>query len=59
MCKSMLCLSLSPSQLDHYSPVSYTLPDASDTQFNLVKSLFLGKVFGKRLSLCKLVSLLL
>ncbi|XP_075906532.1 contactin-associated protein-like 2 isoform X1 [Nelusetta ayraudi] len=32
-------------QLDHYSPVSYTLPDASDTQFNLVKSLFLGKVF--------------
>lgn len=50
---------LSPSQLDHYSPVSYTLPDASDTQFNLVKSLFLGKVFGKRLSLCKLVSLLL
>uniref|UniRef100_A0A8C7ZEV1 Contactin associated protein 2 n=1 Tax=Oryzias sinensis TaxID=183150 RepID=A0A8C7ZEV1_9TELE len=32
-------------QLDHYPPVSYTLPDASDTQFNLVKTLFLGKVF--------------
>ncbi|XP_051969281.1 contactin-associated protein-like 2a isoform X2 [Xyrauchen texanus] len=32
-------------QLDHYPPVSYTLPEASDTQFNLVKSLFLGKVF--------------
>lgn len=39
------------SQLDHYPPVSYTLPDASDTQFNLVKSLFLGKVFGKCLLL--------
>ncbi|KAM6971592.1 contactin-associated protein-like 2 [Tautogolabrus adspersus] len=32
-------------KLDHYPPVSYTLPDASDTQFNLVKTLFLGKVF--------------
>ncbi|XP_047424668.1 contactin-associated protein-like 2a isoform X2 [Mugil cephalus] len=32
-------------QLDHYPPVSYSLPDASDTQFNLVKTLFLGKVF--------------
>ncbi|XP_040921380.1 contactin-associated protein-like 2a [Toxotes jaculatrix] len=32
-------------QLDHYPPVSYTLPDASDTQFNLVKTLFLGKVY--------------
>uniref|UniRef100_A0A8C1GNT1 Contactin associated protein 2 n=1 Tax=Cyprinus carpio TaxID=7962 RepID=A0A8C1GNT1_CYPCA len=32
-------------QLDHYPPVSYTLPEASDTQFTLVKSLFLGKVF--------------
>uniref|UniRef100_H3CRS5 Contactin associated protein 2 n=1 Tax=Tetraodon nigroviridis TaxID=99883 RepID=H3CRS5_TETNG len=32
-------------QLDHYPPVSYTLPDASDTHFNLVKTLFLGKVF--------------
>uniref|UniRef100_A0A8C5EF26 Contactin associated protein 2 n=1 Tax=Gouania willdenowi TaxID=441366 RepID=A0A8C5EF26_GOUWI len=31
--------------LDHYPAVSYKLPDASDTQFNLVKSLFLGKVF--------------
>ncbi|XP_029955824.1 contactin-associated protein-like 2a [Salarias fasciatus] len=32
-------------QLDHYPPVSYNLPDASDTKFNLVKTLFLGKVF--------------
>uniref|UniRef100_A0A3Q3GC94 Contactin associated protein 2 n=1 Tax=Kryptolebias marmoratus TaxID=37003 RepID=A0A3Q3GC94_KRYMA len=32
-------------QLDHYPAVSYSLPDASDTQFNLVKTLFLGKVF--------------
>ncbi|KAM4533912.1 contactin-associated protein-like 2a isoform 1-T1 [Odontesthes bonariensis] len=32
-------------QLDHYPPVSYSLPDASDTQFNLIKTLFLGKVF--------------
>ncbi|XP_076014443.1 contactin-associated protein-like 2a [Genypterus blacodes] len=32
-------------QLDYYPPVSYTLPDASDTHFNLVKTLFLGKVF--------------
>ncbi|KAM6900735.1 contactin-associated protein-like 2a [Xenentodon cancila] len=32
-------------QLDHYPPVNYNLPDASDTQFNLVKTLFLGKVF--------------
>ncbi|KAI1889032.1 hypothetical protein AGOR_G00174880 [Albula goreensis] len=32
-------------QLDHYPPVSYTLPDTSDTQFNLIKTLFLGKVF--------------
>ncbi|KAK6310717.1 hypothetical protein J4Q44_G00187720 [Coregonus suidteri] len=32
-------------QLDHYPPVSYTLPDGSDTQFNLVKTIFLGKVF--------------
>uniref|UniRef100_A0A8C7N9I6 Contactin associated protein 2 n=1 Tax=Oncorhynchus kisutch TaxID=8019 RepID=A0A8C7N9I6_ONCKI len=32
-------------QLDHYPPVSYSLPEASDTQFNLVKTLFLGKVF--------------
>lgn len=37
-------------QLDHYPPVSYTLPDASDTQFNLVKTLFLGKVYGMCLS---------
>ncbi|CDQ99537.1 unnamed protein product, partial [Oncorhynchus mykiss] len=34
-------------QLDHYPPVSYSLPEASDTQFNLVKTLFLGKVFGE------------
>ncbi|XP_077480337.1 contactin-associated protein-like 2a isoform X1 [Stigmatopora argus] len=32
-------------QLDHYPAVSYTLPDASDTKFNLVKTLFLGKVY--------------
>ncbi|KAJ8336695.1 hypothetical protein SKAU_G00379150 [Synaphobranchus kaupii] len=32
-------------QLDHYPPVSYTLPDASDTTFNLIKTLFLGKVY--------------
>ncbi|XP_035382266.1 contactin-associated protein-like 2a isoform X2 [Electrophorus electricus] len=32
-------------QLDHYPPVSYTLPQASDVQFNLVKALFLGKVY--------------
>ncbi|XP_028288849.1 contactin-associated protein-like 2a [Parambassis ranga] len=32
-------------QLDHYPPVSYSLPEASDTQFNLVKTLFLGKVY--------------
>ncbi|GAA6086603.1 contactin-associated protein-like 2 [Tachysurus ichikawai] len=32
-------------QLDHYPLVIYTLPEASDIQFNLVKSLFLGKVF--------------
>uniref|UniRef100_A0A8C3AHJ7 Contactin associated protein 2b n=1 Tax=Cyclopterus lumpus TaxID=8103 RepID=A0A8C3AHJ7_CYCLU len=32
-------------QLDHYSVSTYTLPEASDTQFNLVKSIFLGKVF--------------
>ncbi|KAJ8377556.1 hypothetical protein AAFF_G00256200 [Aldrovandia affinis] len=32
-------------QLDHYPPVSYTLPEGSDTQFNLVKTLFLGKVY--------------
>uniref|UniRef100_A0AAQ4QK88 Contactin associated protein 2 n=1 Tax=Gasterosteus aculeatus aculeatus TaxID=481459 RepID=A0AAQ4QK88_GASAC len=31
--------------LDHYPAVSYTLPDESDTQFSLVKTLFLGKVF--------------
>ncbi|XP_062843349.1 contactin-associated protein-like 2b [Trichomycterus rosablanca] len=32
-------------QLDHYPTVSYSLPDASDTKFNLVKTIFLGKVF--------------
>ncbi|XP_061569880.1 contactin-associated protein-like 2a isoform X2 [Cololabis saira] len=32
-------------QLDHYPPVSYNLPDASDTRLNLVKTLFLGKVY--------------
>lgn len=35
------------SQVDHYPPVSYSLPDTSDTQFNLAKTLFLGKVFGE------------
>ncbi|KAM4543726.1 contactin-associated protein-like 2a isoform 1-T1 [Fundulus diaphanus] len=32
-------------QLDHYPPVYYKLPDASDIQFDLVKTLFLGKVY--------------
>uniref|UniRef100_A0A665V546 Contactin-associated protein-like 2 n=1 Tax=Echeneis naucrates TaxID=173247 RepID=A0A665V546_ECHNA len=32
-------------QLDHYPVSTYTLPEASDAQFNLVKSIFLGKVF--------------
>ncbi|XP_036374731.1 contactin-associated protein-like 2 isoform X2 [Megalops cyprinoides] len=32
-------------QLDHYPPVSYSLPEASDTTFNLIKTLFLGKVY--------------
>uniref|UniRef100_A0A3B3YBI4 Contactin associated protein 2 n=2 Tax=Poecilia TaxID=8080 RepID=A0A3B3YBI4_9TELE len=32
-------------QLDHYPPVNYKLPDASDIQFDLVKTLFLGKVY--------------
>uniref|UniRef100_A0A3Q4H043 Contactin associated protein like 2b n=1 Tax=Neolamprologus brichardi TaxID=32507 RepID=A0A3Q4H043_NEOBR len=32
-------------QLDHYPVSTYTLPEASDTQFTLVKSIFLGKVF--------------
>ncbi|XP_013863902.1 contactin-associated protein-like 2 [Austrofundulus limnaeus] len=32
-------------QLDHYPAVSYSLPDASDTQFDLVKTLFLGRVY--------------
>uniref|UniRef100_A0AAV2LBU2 Contactin associated protein 2 n=1 Tax=Knipowitschia caucasica TaxID=637954 RepID=A0AAV2LBU2_KNICA len=36
-------------QLDHYPTVSYTLPDASDTQLNLVKTLFLGKVHAYEL----------
>ncbi|XP_039380015.1 contactin-associated protein-like 2 [Mauremys reevesii] len=31
-------------QLDHYPPASYSLPTASDTQFNSPKALFLGKV---------------
>lgn len=34
-------------QLDHYPPVSYKLPEASDIQFDLVKTLFLGKVYGE------------
>ncbi|XP_041847532.1 contactin-associated protein-like 2b [Melanotaenia boesemani] len=32
-------------QLDHYPLSTHTLPEASDTHFNLVKSIFLGKVF--------------
>uniref|UniRef100_A0A673KZV3 Contactin-associated protein-like 2 n=1 Tax=Sinocyclocheilus rhinocerous TaxID=307959 RepID=A0A673KZV3_9TELE len=32
-------------QVDHYPTVSYTFPEASDTEFNLVKTVFLGKVF--------------
>ncbi|KAM4556616.1 contactin-associated protein-like 2 isoform 3-T3 [Fundulus diaphanus] len=32
-------------QLDHYTTSTYMLPKASETQFNLVKSIFLGKVF--------------
>lgn len=34
-------------KVDHYPTVDYTLPEASDTEFNLVKTIFLGKVFGK------------
>ncbi|KAL2085911.1 hypothetical protein ACEWY4_019231 [Coilia grayii] len=33
-------------QLDHYPTATYSLPESSDTEFNLVKTLFLGKVFG-------------
>uniref|UniRef100_A0A1A8QBP0 Contactin-associated protein-like 2 n=2 Tax=Nothobranchius TaxID=28779 RepID=A0A1A8QBP0_9TELE len=32
-------------QLDHYPLATYNLPESSDTHFNLVKSIFLGKVF--------------
>ncbi|XP_069029335.1 contactin-associated protein-like 2b [Embiotoca jacksoni] len=32
-------------QLDHYPVATYNLPKNSDTQFNSVKSIFLGKVF--------------
>ncbi|XP_011484399.1 contactin-associated protein-like 2 [Oryzias latipes] len=32
-------------QLDHYPLSTYTLPETSDVRFNLVKSIFLGKVF--------------
>uniref|UniRef100_A0A6Q2X9R7 Contactin associated protein 2 n=1 Tax=Esox lucius TaxID=8010 RepID=A0A6Q2X9R7_ESOLU len=38
-------MSRSNRTLDHYPPVSYSLPEISDTQLNLVKTLFLGKVF--------------
>lgn len=34
-------------QLDHYPVYTYSLPETSDVHFNLVKSIFLGKVFGK------------
>lgn len=39
---SFLC-----SQIDHYPPATYSLPAASDIQFNSPKALFLGKVIGK------------
>nr|XP_020507441.1 contactin-associated protein-like 2 [Labrus bergylta] len=32
-------------QLDHYPVSTHTLPEASDTHFNSIKSIFLGKVF--------------
>ncbi|KAM8839460.1 contactin-associated protein-like 2 [Synchiropus picturatus] len=32
-------------QLDHYPLSTYTLPEKSDQEFNLVKSIFLGKVY--------------
>ncbi|XP_041660286.1 contactin-associated protein-like 2 [Cheilinus undulatus] len=32
-------------QLDHYPVSTYTLPETSDIQFNMIKSIFLGKVF--------------
>ncbi|XP_034038246.1 contactin-associated protein-like 2b [Thalassophryne amazonica] len=32
-------------QLDHYPVSTHMLPEASDTQLNLLKSMFLGKVF--------------
>lgn len=32
-------------QVDHYPESTYTLPSTSDTSFNLIKSIFLGKVF--------------
>lgn len=32
-------------QVDHYPESSHTLPAGSDTHFNLIKSIFLGKVF--------------
>ncbi|XP_033975452.1 contactin-associated protein-like 2 [Trematomus bernacchii] len=32
-------------QLDHYPVSTHFLPEASDTNFNLLKSIFLGKVF--------------
>lgn len=28
--------------------MTYSLPDASDFEFNLIKTIFLGKVFGKQ-----------
>uniref|UniRef100_A0A3Q2EHF9 Uncharacterized protein n=1 Tax=Cyprinodon variegatus TaxID=28743 RepID=A0A3Q2EHF9_CYPVA len=32
-------------QLDHYPMSTFTLPEASDARFHLVKSIFLGKVY--------------
>ncbi|XP_038134759.1 contactin-associated protein-like 2 [Cyprinodon tularosa] len=34
-------------QLDHYPMSTFTLPEASDARFHLVKSIFLGKVYGE------------
>uniref|UniRef100_A0ACB8FU52 Uncharacterized protein n=1 Tax=Sphaerodactylus townsendi TaxID=933632 RepID=A0ACB8FU52_9SAUR len=33
-------------QLDHYPPITHSLPGTSDLQFSSLKSLFLGKVIG-------------
>lgn len=38
---------LSVFQLDHYPVSTYMLPEACDGNFRMVKSIFLGKVFGE------------